>query len=327
MVLMTSVKSMLSGSVLIFSMSGIVPKTEATRLYASVAQSRGANFGGKLAGILGGDLTEKRTSQIAVHDEASSRGVIRKLFDALRSPLVVIFDDFEKLRYQSDGATRDYMPILSRFVATLEEQFCHEEACFVVSMDNTVESHLTRSRKSGGEFAFSLNSLCRLPNLRIEDLYDFLRVRLRAHGWKGGVPEFLSQEAFLALALASSNHPRRAVRVLAEAMKAVADTRKSIRRIDLKSMCKGAASADCALDEKDWLVLDFLSTHGQASANDVGLRKALGYAKPKRADGYSASVDRRLRSVAVKLRLEFSEVPSGRTKKHVLFFPELPEGW
>jgi hypothetical protein len=108
--------------------SGIMPKTEATRLYASVAQSRGANFGGKLAGILGGDLTEKRTNQIAVHDEASSRGVIRKLFDALKSPLVVIFDDFEKLRYESDGPTRDYMPILSRFVATLEEQFCHEEA-------------------------------------------------------------------------------------------------------------------------------------------------------------------------------------------------------
>jgi hypothetical protein len=194
-------------------------------------------------------------------------------------------------------------------------------------MNNTVESHLTKSRKSGGEFAFSLHSLCRLPNLSIEDIHDLLRVRLRAHGWKGGVPAFLSKEAFLALALASSNHPRRAVRVLAEAMRAVADTRKATRRIDLRSMREGAANADCPLDEKDWLVLDFLSTNGQASANDAGLRKALDYATPKRADGYSASVDRRLRSVAVKLRLEFFEVPSGRTKKHVLFFPELPKGW
>ena len=38
---------------------------------------------------------------------------------------------------------------------------------------------------------------------------------------------------------------------------------------------EGAVNADCALDEKDWLVLEFLSTHGQASANDIGLRKAL----------------------------------------------------
>ncbi len=308
--------------------SDVKLRDEAIRLYASVSQSRGANFGAKLLGILGGNFTENKTKRIAAHDEVSSRGSICKIFNRLNVPLVVIFDDFEKLRYESNGATRDYFLILSRFIATLEEQFNHEEVSFVVSMDTLVENHIARNRKEGGEFAFSLNSLCKLPNLKIKDLHDFIRVRLRTYKWKGGVSAFLTEEAFLALSLASSNHPRRAVRILAKAMKAVSDDEnKSQRRIDFKSMCLGAKNAGCPLDDKDWIVLKYLREHGESSANDDRLREALGYATPKRSDGYSASVDRRLRSIATQLRLEFEEVPSGKTKKNVLNSPELPKGW
>lgn len=308
--------------------SKINVKREAQRLYACISESRGANFGGKLLGILGGEFKENKTTELTVHDEASARNVIRLIFNGLIAPLVVIFDDFEKLKYQSNGKTRDYFPILSRFIATLEEHFNHKEVSFVLSMDNQVEVHQQKHRKNGGEFAFALNSLCGLSNLSITHLHAFIRVRLKGYRWKGTVSSFMTEEAFLALALASSNHPRRAVRILAEALKVVADNKKKTKRqLDLNSMRIGSMNAGCPLDEKDWITLKYISKHGESSANDNGLRLALGYKKPNRTDGYASSVNRRLISVAEKLQLEFEEVPTGQTRKHVLCFPRLPKGW
>ena len=298
---------------------------ETERLYACVTQSRGANFGGKLLGI-GGDLEENKRAEVAEHSEASARSVIRTIFDSLKAPLVVIFDDFEKLKYESGGKIRDYFIILSRFIATLEESFNHKEVSFVVSMDNHVETHSQKHRRDGGEFAFSLNSLCKLPNLKIEHLYDFIKVRLNEYKWKGGVEKFITKEAFLALALASSNHPRRAVRILAEALKTVAKNNKEThKKIDLNAMRTAALNAKNPLDEKNWIVLSYLLENGQSSASDDKLRKALAFTKSKRADGYHTSVDRRLRAVSESLLLEFEEVPTGNTKKKVLHAPDIPE--
>ena len=220
---------------------------------------------------------------------------------------------------------RDYFPILSRFIATLEESFNHKEVSFVVSMDNDVEKHLKKHRKDGGEFAFSLNSLCKLPNLRIQHLYDFIKVRLKEYKWQGGVRSFMTEEAFLALMLASSNHPRRAVRILAEAIKEVAMNKGITKKIiDFDSMCTAAVNSGNPLDEKDWTVLTYLQEHGQSSASDDGLRKALGFAKPKRVGVSNYSVDRRLQAIAEKLRLSFDDVSAGNTKKKVLYAPDTP---
>ena len=65
-------------------------------------------------------------------------------------------------------------------------------------------------------------------------------------------------------------------------------------------------------------LLKLLIEHGESSASDDNLRKALGFKKSKRSDGYHKSVAERLRAVAERLRLEFDEVPTGNTKKKVL---------
>ena len=172
-----------------------------------------------------------------------------------------------------------------------------------------------------------MNSLCKLPNFRVKHLYDFIRVRLNEYKWNGGVEKFITQEAFLALALASSNHPRRAVRILAEALKTVAKNKQQAHKIiDLDSMRIATFNAKNSLDEKDWIVLSYLLENGQSSASDDKLRQALKFKKSKRADGYHTSVDRRLRSVSENLLLDFEVVPTGNTKKKVLHAPAIP-GW
>ena len=134
--------------------------------------------------------------------------------------------------------------------------------------------------------------------------------------------DFIAEEAFVALALASSSNPRWVVRILAEAMKTVADSKRRKKQIDLRAIQSGAEKAGSRLDVKDWIILDYIRKNGEGSASDDGLRAALGFKKPKRPDGYHASVDRRLRAIAAGLRLQFDEVPTGTTKKHVLRLPE-----
>ena len=110
--------------------------------------------------------------------------------------------------------------------------------------------------------------------------------------------------------------------MLAEALKIVVGKKGNTKRqIDVNSMRAAAERARSSLDEKNWGVMTYLRKHGESSASDDGLRRSLDYKKASRADGYHPSVDRRLREVAKKLRLDFDEVPTGRTKKKVLRFP------
>ncbi|MEM6691274.1 MAG: P-loop NTPase fold protein [Planctomycetota bacterium] len=303
--------------------TGFKAKDEAVRIVASVSKSRGANFGGKFMDLIGGDLNENKQTQLNAHTEASARVTLKTIFDGLKSPLVVVLDDFEKLRYQSSGKQRDYFPILSRFIGTLEEVFNHKEVSFVVSMDNQVETLIESSKKKKEAFAFSLNSLINLPNLELTHLRDFLKVRLKNQGCKQGTGNFIKPEAFLALALASGTNPRWIVRIVAEAMKLAADRKRPTKQIDLRIMKDACEKAGSPLDAKDWIVVNHILKGGEGSANDDALRKALDFKKPKRADGYHASVERRLKTVATSFRLAFDEVPTGTTKKNVLNIPTI----
>jgi putative NIF3 family GTP cyclohydrolase 1 type 2 len=299
------------------------PKEEVQRLHASVAKSRGADFGAKLAG-LGGNFIEDRTVQVERHTESSARESVRRILGSLKAPLVVIFDDFEKLKYESGGATRDYFPILSRFVSTLEELLNQKYVSFIVSMDEQAENHIQASRKNGGQFAFSLNSLCMIPNLSIEDFWDLIKVRLKVYGWRQKPERFIDEYGFYALAVASANHPRKAVHILAEAMlfDARTETRKK-KKIDVEAVREGAKAARLPMDEKDWITVRYLLEKGESSNNDDELREELGYKKSSRQDGYHASVDRKLKAVARSLRLEFEDLPTGQTTKHVLRIPRI----
>ena len=264
---------------------GFRPEEEAQRLHASVASSRGADFGAKLAG-LGGKFVQNQTLSVEMHTESSARESIRRIFDSVRTSLVVVFDDFEKLRYEASGKTRDYFPILSRFVSTFEELLNRKNVSFVVSMDHQVEALLEKHRKEGGQFVFSLNSLCRIPNLSLDDLWKLIAVRLKTYGWKGKAVNFMSDEAFYALAVASANHPRKAVNILAEAMLFVAKSRNRRKRnLDVDAILQGAIQARLRLDQKDWLTVQYLLKHGESSNDDDGLRRVLGYNRSKKGSG------------------------------------------
>lgn len=310
------------GSLRIKQIPGFKIAEEAQRLHASVESSRGADYGAKIVGLMG-KLIEGRKVSLPMHTETSARESIRKVFDALKCPLVVIFDDFEKLRYESSGTTRDYFPILSRFISTLEELLNRKDVAFVVSMDDQVEQHIENQRKKGGQFAFSLNSLCRIPNLSLDHLWELIATRLKRYGWKGSPAAFMDDEAFFALAVASSNHPRKAVTILAEAMR-VAATRKNAKpQINADAIIQGASDARLPVDEKDWMTVRYLLEHSESSNDDDALRQYLGYNRAKKDGGFHTSVHRRLMAIASAFQLDFDETTSGQTTRKLLKLPKV----
>ena len=185
-------------------------------------------------------------------------------------------------------------------------------------MDNHIKSLIRKSTNNHEAFAFSLNSLVELPNLELTELRDFLKVRLKSYGWKQKLGDFITADAFLALALASSTNPRWIVRIVAEAIKLVADSKRRKKQIDLTHIEAACEKVSRPLDAKDWIIVDHILMGGEGSANDDALRRSLKFKKPKRQDGYHASVDRRLKTVAASFRIEFDEIPTGTTKKNIL---------
>lgn len=314
----------LDGSLQLKRTRGFNAKDEAQRMAATIQKSRGSTFGGKFMGLLGGELKEEKRTLIGAHDENSACQVLRKIFVATKTPLIIVLDDFEKLSYHQTNHRTSYLPVLSRFVNTLEESLNHPSVSFVVSMDSQIERLLDRSSRNGEAFAFSLNCLVKLSNLRLSDLQEFLRVRLETHGWKKGLAAFISNEAFLALALASGSNPRWVVRILAEAMKLVAaapaNGPKLIDHPTVSAACKNVGKP---LDARNWTVVSHLLKHGQGSASDERLREALNYRKSKQGDGYHASVHRRLKKVAKTFRIDFEESRSGSPPQKILRIPAL----
>lgn len=296
-------------------------ESEIQRLYSSVNKSRGANFGGKLLGLLGGDFTENKTVETTSHDEASARATIGEMFDSLNTPLIIVLDDFEKLKYESSGVIRDYFPILSRFVSTLEESLNHKLVSFVVSMDDHVEELIIRNQKEGGAFAFSLNSLIRLPNLSLNQLLEMICIRLHQSGWEEGIGEFVTEDAFYGLALSSSNHPRVIVRILAEAMKLAA--REKTAPITLTHIATAAKKLNYSVVEKEFKVVEYLRENRTTSGSDLDLLKLLGYKTPKKSGDRNRAMVSLLNKLVKKLDLEETEVSVGATKKKILSLPAI----
>ena len=303
------------------NMPGFKPQEEAQRLHASVASSRGADYGAKLAG-LGGNFVENRTASYPMHTEATARESIRRIFDGIKTHTVIIFDDFEKLRYETSGKTRDYFPILSRFVSTIEELLNRQNITFVISMDDQVERLIEAEHKKGGKFAFSLNSLCQIPTLSLDHLWEMVATRLKHYGWKGKPADFMDDDAFYALAVASANHPRKAVHILAEAMLCAASSKGGKRQLGADAILKGAAQARMPVDKRDWLAIQYLLKHGESSNSDDAMREHLGYQR-KTNTAYHTSVDRKLNAIASALRLDFEKTSTGKTVKKLLRLPKV----
>jgi hypothetical protein len=287
---------------------------EIRRLEASTSETWSSDIGAKLVG-LGADVKGSKTTQVQSHTESSALTMTVRIFDAVKKPVVVILDDFEKLQYEAGGQPKDYFSALSRFVATLEERMNRENVSFVVSLDEQFTSLARASATRGGAFSYSLNDLKELRNLSPHHLVEFIKIRLRAAGWRKGLAEFLPLNAFWALSIASDNHPRRVLRILAEAVKAVAKKRRKAQ-LSFDVIVNASQRVGEKMDERTMRIVEYLGRGRGASESDEAFLKAVGLRS-------RSALSKRLSQIADSLGLVVTREPSGKTFKVVYSLPDL----
>ncbi|MEO0447314.1 MAG: hypothetical protein AAF191_14675 [Verrucomicrobiota bacterium] len=87
-----------AGTISVKSNAKLKPDAERHRLQASITESRGSNFSGKIAGLLGGDLRENTSSKVDPHDEDSARLTLARIIQYLKGNLVFVISQSTGIR-------------------------------------------------------------------------------------------------------------------------------------------------------------------------------------------------------------------------------------
>jgi len=302
------------GTIVLKRGHGVDIHDELVLLDTSITDTLGSALeGGVIAAK--GKIDKSRATRKDSHTESTAIQILAHVFANLKGKLIVILDDFEKLQYASSSTSGDYLPLLSRFVSTLEDRLSHDSVSFVVSLDDQFTVLADQTKKRGGAFAFSLNALVQLRNFSPQRVIDLIDARLRHVGWKKSVFDFIPLESFWALSLASQNHPRRILRILAESMKIITKHKRPMR-IDSSTLSEAALATEDFIDDRDLQIIYHLAQFGGASESDRAFLKALGFKS-------RSAISRRLSHLQDAIHLQTQKVRSGRTQKIVYLLPEL----
>jgi hypothetical protein len=267
----------IEGKLKIKKWKGFDSKNELIRLEGTVAYRRLSTIGGKL-GIIG-ELSEDRKKEINPHDEASARHLLSKVIKSVKDDFVIILDDFHNLAFDSDGNETTYFSILDSLIKTVDQFFNSDKVAFIITLDEKIDKLIKSAReKNRGEFAFSIGDFTRLDPLNPKDIYDMIEIRLSKNGWNEGVNHFISEDSFFALLLCSEGNPRRALRLIRNAMLYAAKEVKgqATPRIELTHMEKAAQKANEELDRVDLNILNYIAANGSTYASSKKLKEETG---------------------------------------------------
>lgn len=281
-------------------------KNELFRLEGTVAYSRLFEFEG--GAFIKGKSQKQQTKATAQHDEISARRLLSNIIKRAKTPFVVVLDDFHNLEIGRAEKDRAYLPILGRVISTIGQHFNHRNVAFVITLDSEIDKHIKKARsREGGAFSFAIGDFVRLDPLNVKDLFDLIRMRLIKNGWNKDVEDFITADAFYALALCSDGHPRRVLRVLRYAMQAVARDKSKNRnkQIQIKHLEIAAKKADEIVDKMDLTILNYLAINGPTSASDENLEQAT---RIKRT-----SLRPRLEKLQRRIKLNVEKKKVGRT--------------
>jgi len=280
--------------------SGVVDvDKELSRLDAKVTATRTSTVGANA--ILKGEVAEGQSTEIPRHTEASAKGLVRLILESVQTRLVVLMDDIERIKYVLDDQETRYLRAVAGF-ATAFKDLSNELVSLVITLDDHFAKLVEDERKKGsGAFSYSFGEFIELPNFPPPELARVLSVRLEDAGWTTGLEDFIDDEAFWLLTVATAGHPRKAFKVLRQAMRFV-HRQKRQKIVGREAVVHGLKKARYPLDDTDAAIVSHLSDTGGASPSDDAFQKAVGLKRNALSD--------RLKALRVRLALEVTKVSS-----------------
>ena len=297
-------KTILIGKLSVEKSLKINAKLELERLEKSIRFARESTVGANM--IATGTVTEIKQSDIQQHTEETSCRKIHEIIKHKQNPFVVIVDDLERVKLFAES-DEQYSRFISGFARTVDESFSDKGVCFAVSLDEGFVSKIAKNLPDEeGSISFSFGDLIRIPTFKPNHALDIIRARLKEASWKKKFSDFITEEAFWCLYIATSGHPRRLLAVLRAAMEIVAKN-TAAKIVDKKIISEAINKKNEKLDEKDMLILGYLQKNGPSSASDEAMQKQVGLTRPALSD--------RLKLLKTRVYLENVRILSGNTFK------------
>ena len=297
-------KTILLGKISLDKSLKLNAKLELERLEKSIRFARESSFGAKM--IATGTLKEIKQSDIQQHTEETSCRKIHEIIKHKQNQFIVIVDDLERVKLYSES-DEQYSRFISCFSRTIDESFSDKGVCFALSLDEGFVSKIAKNLPDDeGSISFSFGDLIRIPAFKPSHVLELIRVRLKEASWKRKLSEFITEEAFWCLYVATSGHPRRLLAVLRAAMEIVAKNGKT-HLLDKETIIEAINKKNEKLDEKDILIISYLQKNGAGSASDDAMQKEVGLSRSVLND--------RLKLLKDRIHLESSKISSGKAYK------------
>ena len=301
----------IEGNIRISSDTKLDAKQEFERVASSIKLSRGSEFSANI--FIRGKVASETTHERPAHTEESACSSIKQIIENSMTPFVVIVDDLERLKLMMRDKD-EYFQFVSSFGRTIDESFSHEGVAFVLSLDGYFVENIKNNGSTEEKSSFSFASLVHLKTFPPQILADLIKVRLNACGWERPLADFMTEDTFWILMLASSGHARRALGILRSAMEVVEMNHKPLT-IDQESLKEGILKQEERLDDTDLAILQYLRKSGAASASDVKFQKAVGLTR--------IPLSNRLNTLISKINLCVKKEGVGGSGKDLFTVPEI----
>jgi hypothetical protein len=253
-------------------------------------------------------IKKQEEHELAKHTEETAVELIRDIARNAKDPFVVVIDNLERAKYILNNKDA-YFRFITKFAQTIDTTFSELGVPFVVSLDQSFPDRIDGFLPGAEEaYSFSFGQLVEIKVFSPCDFFKLVSKRLGHRKWPGTTDDFIEQDAFWALMLATGGHPRRAFAVLREAMELIAakNGKKTIRLEHMR-----AAVDECGekLAETDMRIFQFLVANGPHSSSDDKFMKAAGIGR--------AQLRTRLAELQKKGLLLVEEESSGNVKKDI----------
>jgi len=151
--------------------SGVIDvNSELKRLDAKVTETKRSSVG--VNALLKGEIAEACTAETAKHSNESAKNMILVLVKHVLSPVVVLVDDIERIKYTMKEKL--YYNAVADFASTFKD-ITNEFVAIVITLDNYFAKHIIEEQNRGfGEFSFSFGELIGLSNFSPRKLTQVL---------------------------------------------------------------------------------------------------------------------------------------------------------
>jgi hypothetical protein len=259
-------------------------------------------------------IKKQEEHELAKHTEETAVELIRDIARHTKEPFVVVIDNLERAKYLLNNKDA-YFRFITKFAQTIDTTFAELGVPFVVSLDQSFPDRIDGFLPGAEEaYSFSFGQLVEIKVFPPAEFFQIISRRLGHRKWPATTDDFIDRDAFWALMLATSGHPRRAFAVLREAMELIA-AKNAKKKIRLEHMRAAIDESGEKLSETDVRIFQFLVANGPHSSSDDKFMKHVGIGRTQ--------LRTRLTELHDKVLLGVSEEASGSAKKDIYFVDNL----